>query len=265
MKILVINLDRSPERLQRMASLLAGLHLQFDRVAAVDGRALSKAEMRGWVHEMGHFYRLRAGEIGCFLSHRKCWEIAARGAPGEFTIVLEDDIIFGRNAGEILSTSGWIPADADIIKLETNLHRTYTDRAPAASVSARKIVRLRAAHVNAAAYAISSGAAKRLLTMSESFCDPVDHFLFDPVSPAFRELVIYQLTPAVYVQDGNASNPTLVASDSTLHQERRENRRTGIAKLRRELERPFEQGAALLRGWCTNLVRRQKWGRIPFE
>jgi glycosyl transferase family 25 len=265
MKILVINLDRSPKRLQRMAWLLSGLDLAFDRVSAVDGRKMDEDDQSRWVPGPGHYYRLRAGEIGCFLSHRKCWEIAARGEADEYTTVLEDDILLGKDANVLLSNADWIPADADIVKLETNLHRTYIDRSRTEAAAGRKVTRLRGRHTGTAGYAISSQAAAKLLSMSETFSNPVDHFLFNPVSRSFHQITIYQLTPAVCVQAENIGDSSDDISRSTLHPERRKNRRTGVAKLKRELKRPLEQGAEFLRGWTTNLQQRQTWDRIPFE
>lgn len=43
MKILVINMDRNPERLANMCAQFGGLGLDFERFAAVDGRAVDPA------------------------------------------------------------------------------------------------------------------------------------------------------------------------------------------------------------------------------
>jgi glycosyl transferase family 25 len=269
MQILVINLDRAPERLHRMEALLSDLHLPFERVTAVDGWAMDESELSRWVQEPGHFYRLGGGEIGCFLSHRTCWEIAARGKPGEYIVVLEDDVLLGKQAETILARDDWIPADADMVKLETILCRTRTGRPERRATSTRNMVRLQGAHAGAGGYAVSPKAAAMLLRMSETFHDPVDQFLFNPLSPAFHAMVIYQLTPAICIQ-GSVANP--LSPDmlrSTLDEERRQRRqnigsrrrKTFTAKLRRELARPFRQAATQLRHWTGQ----QTTGCIPFE
>lgn len=35
--------------------------------------------------------------------------------------IFEDDILFSAKAGTLIVDDGWIPADADIVKLETTL------------------------------------------------------------------------------------------------------------------------------------------------
>jgi glycosyl transferase family 25 len=126
MKIFVINLDRAPQRLERMASLFGELGLDFTRVSAVDGRDLADRQAR-----RGMYYDLGSGEIGCFLSHIKCWDAATK-ADGEYTAIFEDDVHFGAGARELLVDTSWIPADADVVKLETTLVRTLVDRDSAA-------------------------------------------------------------------------------------------------------------------------------------
>ena len=36
--------------------------------------------------------------------------------------------------------------------------------------------------------------------MSETLLDPIDQFMFNPVSTAFRQMAIYQLFPAICAQ-----------------------------------------------------------------
>jgi glycosyl transferase family 25 len=268
MKILVINLDRSSERLRRMDSLLSNLHLPFERVIAADGWQMDESELSRWVREPGYFYRLRAREIDCFLSHRKCWEIAARGRAGEYVVVLEDDILLGKEAETVLSCGDWIPTDADIVKLETTLRRTCTGGAERRTTSARNIVRLHGAHAGAGGYAVSPKAAAKLLRMSETFRDPVDQFLFNPVSSAFHAMVIYQLTPAICIQ-GSVANYLPDMLRSTLDEERLQSResirsaggKACAAKLKREVERVARQAVTLFRRWTAG----QKAERIPFQ
>ena len=97
MKHYVINLDRAPERLAETARLFEGAGLAFERVPAVDARALSREELRKACRPV-RFYlanarRVRTGEIACTLSHRKAWRAAfADGAPA--AAVFEDDVAF---------------------------------------------------------------------------------------------------------------------------------------------------------------------------
>lgn len=264
MRILLINLDRSPERLKRMDEVLTGSGLTFERVPAVDGKLLSEAEKTRWLGGDGSFYPLGPGEIGCFLSHRACWEIAAAG-PDSHAVVLEDDVHIGSDAQAIIGDAGWIPADADIVKLETTLRPIYVDKTPAARVGGRTVNRLRGEHTGAAAYIVSRAGAAKLVALSETFCDPLDQFLFNPRLPPFTALTTYQLVPALCVQDFLHNGSLRAGLDSTLHDERRRNRPTGLAKLAREVARPLRQLGNGLRGLATTLFTSRRWGTVPFE
>ncbi|MBR1608613.1 MAG: glycosyltransferase family 25 protein [Kiritimatiellae bacterium] len=110
MKIYVINLDRSPERLAETKRQLDAAGLPFERFPAVDGRALSPAErreacppLRFWL--ANGFRSVLPGEIGCALSHRGVWERIADG-PGDVAAVFEDDAVLDADAlRDVLATA----------------------------------------------------------------------------------------------------------------------------------------------------------------
>lgn len=93
--IFVINLNRRPDRLQHMTKQLEG-H-QWVRCPAVDGKgaSLKNMRMRGWYPDT--LWRdpllkrqLTNTEVGCFISHYKCWQkVIETGRPA---IIFEDDI-----------------------------------------------------------------------------------------------------------------------------------------------------------------------------
>lgn len=96
LKTYLINLDRNPERLEHMREVLDGLGLEYERVAAVDGKALSEAEMaaafnakRSYIAKRG--YRLCASEIGCSLSHLSVYRKMVEGNI-PLALIFEDDI-----------------------------------------------------------------------------------------------------------------------------------------------------------------------------
>ena len=264
MRIFVINLDRAPERLAHMKALLDSLRLAFTRVPAVDGKSLTADETNRWIDGEPKFYPLGPGEIGCFLSHRQCWQRVVREGL-DHAVIFEDDIVIGTEPHAVLTSSDWIPADADVVKMDTARRKTFVDRRATAVVGSRSVTRLRGMHAGGAAYAVSQAGARKLVQLSEGFCDPVDQFLFNPVSHAFRHLVTYQLAPALCGQMGllGLSSPADLAS--ALAAERRQNRRTGWAKVRREVERPFEQAAGLVTGALANLRGQQRWSQIAYR
>ena len=72
MKVLLINMDKDTERLERMKIRLKGI--DFERVPGVE-------------HDQGY--------IGCFMAHQKCWQKIVNENL-ESALILEDDVIFKR-------------------------------------------------------------------------------------------------------------------------------------------------------------------------
>ncbi|MFQ5624619.1 MAG: glycosyltransferase family 25 protein [Paracoccaceae bacterium] len=127
--IKLINLDRSPDRLDMASAQLDAARFPFERVAAVDGAALVGRTPENYlpaqaVAAMGR--ELNRGEIGCYLSHLECLEGFLDGdAP--FLMVLEDDFRFTEGGSGLildlvsfLSGNGW-----DKRQLVVNLGRGH--------------------------------------------------------------------------------------------------------------------------------------------
>lgn len=99
--VFVINLDRSPERLEHMRQLFAQQNIDFTRIAGVDGQTLSKDELEK-VYDPEHCKKLigrelRLGEVGCTLSHIRAWKkIIHEQLDGAF--IFEDDIVLTEDA-----------------------------------------------------------------------------------------------------------------------------------------------------------------------
>ena len=201
MQCLVINLDRSPDRLAHMQAEFGRIGLPFRRVPAVD--ALERPELAreappvnpGWKLTP----RLTALELGCALSHRACWEIVAAGHE-PYGAVFEDDIVLGDAAGALLTDADWIPADADLVKLETFMEKVLIGRHRHAAGHGYSTARLRSPHTGCGGYIVSRAAARRLLDVAAKIDMPVDHMLFDLFFPTARDLLAYQLVPALCIQ-----------------------------------------------------------------
>ena len=115
----VINLDRAPERLARIASQMERLGLPFTRLPAVDARALSH-EQRGALDEAA--YRRKhgmtpvLGELGCYLSHVRAMELFL-ASEAEFALVLEDDVLLHDSLLAVLRGLMQQPLRWDVAKL----------------------------------------------------------------------------------------------------------------------------------------------------
>jgi glycosyl transferase family 25 len=94
MKIYVINLERSLDRRNFMASQLRGLGLDFEFFPAVDGKALSEKEISEncdfrWMKRY-EGREMTRGEIGCALSHLGVYRKMTRDNVAA-ALILEDD------------------------------------------------------------------------------------------------------------------------------------------------------------------------------
>jgi len=207
MKCLVINLDRSTDRLAHVTSEFARLGVPFERVPALDANAGCPI----------HVPSLTSAEVCCFLSHRACWQIIADGAD-RYGAVFEDDVVFSRNAGPLLSQDNWVLRDADVIKLETFFTKVRVARRSVAIGHGYSLTRLVGEHVGAAGYLVSKTAAQKLLQRTRNPKTFIDHVLFSPNLPTCSLNTTYQLTPALCAQNQFFSNkpalPTLIQDDA---------------------------------------------------
>ena len=91
----VINLDRAPERLARVAAQLQRVGLPFEQLPAVDARRLSpeqQAALDEATFRRRHGMTPLPGELGCYLSHVEAMQRMLRSG-AEFGLVLEDDVL----------------------------------------------------------------------------------------------------------------------------------------------------------------------------
>lgn len=94
-KIYYINLDRSKERNDFIQKQLKSLNQEWIRIPAVNGSDLDEkiVEQAGRNQSLVmSLVKPNAGQVGCFLSHRKAWEII-KEQEEDFAILLEDDIV----------------------------------------------------------------------------------------------------------------------------------------------------------------------------
>jgi len=104
MDIIVINLDRSPRKLEEFERANRGV-IAFQRFAAVDGLALSSQDKLGADAILHPDLRYAPGAVGCALSHISLWKRAAQA--NEPLTICEDDAHFNKDfmrfAGEAVA------------------------------------------------------------------------------------------------------------------------------------------------------------------
>ncbi|PRA87915.1 glycosyl transferase [Ochrobactrum sp. MYb29] len=258
MKAYLINLDRSKDRLAHMAEQFREMGIEFVRVPAVDGRGLSKEKLNDLIDNNRKWAGPITGdEVGCFLSHRKCLEAIAAGED-KFGIVFEDDISFASGSNDLLTSTEWIPADADIIKLETSGKKVMLGERKCSADLPVHVSPLLSVHILSAGYIVSRKAAALITRRMIRIAEPLDHFLFDPEYGVFEELNIYQCTPALCRQDDWESTirkgHLLIKKDRSLS-----------AVIGRECRRFLRRSRIGLLGFWANRFTRKKWGPVPFH
>lgn len=101
----IINLETSSTRREYMEHLFSPYSFfNINFISAVDGRKMVENEKEKLFDEelcVKRYGRiLNAGEIGCTLSHRKCYEKLLLSS-NEYALILEDDIAFIRDVTEL--------------------------------------------------------------------------------------------------------------------------------------------------------------------
>ena len=137
-----------------------------------------------------------------------------------YIFIFEDDIFLGKNANDFLSSgNNWISNlfldnKNSIIRLETYLMPIKPDETRKSykkEYKNREIRLLENVHFGTAGYVITNNAAKVLtqlfLTLSPEDIKPLDVLMFDTFLKG-SNLDIYQLTPALCIQDTTLNKKT---------------------------------------------------------
>lgn len=178
---LLINLDRSPDRYK---ATLKQLTVPFERISAVDGKALSEEEIKQITlpHNQRKIWsrNLSRGEIGCFLSHRKCWK-ALLESQENWAIILEDDCEISPEFANFINRENWTSSGVHLLKissLKREQHEILISRQYNVD-SNYSIVKVIKPHpVGTQCYAIDRYMASVLLKLTKKIESPVDEYLF---------------------------------------------------------------------------------------
>jgi len=201
-KVYIINLDSSVDRWEQISSQCDQLGIEYERVSAVRGSELTKQE-KAEVYDLStnlakYDKRLNDGEIGCYLSHIKCWKKIVEEEL-DFALILEDDASLREKIKEciaqfsLMDSSGW-----DYIKL---FHRKRLKLKVASldldkGVQLHKVAKLPA---STCSQFVSQVGAKKLLKHSFPIARPVDvdiQYWFE------RELRCFVVSPPAAVSAG---------------------------------------------------------------
>lgn len=198
MQVWCINLDRRPDRWAHVLAEGTRAGIAIERLPAVDAKEPHVAAAAAQVEPTADGLPMSAAAFACFASHRLAWQRLLESGDSH-GMVMEDDLNLSPAIGRLLGTD-WIPADADVVKLETWGTRCHVAREATARVDGRAVSRLLSTHIGGGCYILSRGAAARLVALTHVYRDPVDELLFNDRLAYFHTAVIYQLLPALAVQ-----------------------------------------------------------------
>lgn len=125
MNAYIINLKSSIDRRKYMEQLLKSYCdiLEAHFVEAVDGRGLSDNQLENMWNQRETYKtygrHLKGGEIGCSLSHRRCYEEMLKNGD-EVALILEDDVVFEKNAnvrGVVTSVNMMLQTEKPVVVL----------------------------------------------------------------------------------------------------------------------------------------------------
>lgn len=197
---LVINLDRSPERLEAISKQLSAQGLSFKRITASDGRKLSLEEisrLEASYNAPEKFIFRKAlwpNEIACFLSHAACWEKLVK-SNCEWGLIMEDDIVLSPRFKLFAASSDWIPQGVRVIQLHGS-RQTFTvgESYPVHDTELLRIIR--PTPLCCFAYLIHREAATYALATYMPIPAPVDDYLFCPYSKFAQRFPTFRLAEA---------------------------------------------------------------------
>ena len=199
---LVINLERSRDRRQLILDELKKFDIKPEIITGIDGKTLTQSQIRTLSHSIYHPAHanypkeLTTNELGCFLSHRKCWERLISSGE-EWALIIEDDARFNDKSKKYLTTTSWIPVPA-IIQLNDHHGRKFTIKEEIPLKSGDSLVRtLYPFPMGAHAYLINRQTALNAINQSKKITAPVDEFLFALRSSFARKNPTYILNPGL--------------------------------------------------------------------
>lgn len=278
MKFYLINLDRSPDRLAWMSSRLQTLGINPVRVPAVDGKQLSKETLNRWDSVRHPQFGMGPGEVACFLSHRRVWEMISDGKD-DWGLVAEDDIHISDHLVKFMADDEWVPQDANIIKAETAKQRVWLSSKSRNIADSHSLRVLRSYHGGSAAYFVNKETANWMLRETENFCTTVDQLLFNPKFKIAAALKIYQIDPALAAQDWacEPSSPgdvqpssgvlesLLLAERNHFHGSKQARSGTGTAYLWYKLSNPIKKTGRHSLAFAANVLGTHTVKKVPFD
>lgn len=209
----VINLDRSKDRWNDISRILKDKDISVDRVSGVDGTRLTQQELQATVEPLNSWRKegfpkeLTPGEVGCFLSHRNCWQRFLQ-TDEKWALILEDDLVLSDRAPQYMKSEDWIPPEVNIIQLHSLVpEKIFSIGAGVIHLGegADLVQPIRPIPLGTQCYLISRNAAEYALRKSKKIPAPVDEFLFSPLFEFAKSFPIWRIDPCIVIPSKSES------------------------------------------------------------
>lgn len=193
-RVFVISLSDAEQRRQSVMAQLSGAKADWQFVDAVRADSVEVVDRMSQGATMQKWHKpLRAGEIACYLSHRKVWQ-KMLDEQIESALILEDDFFLKKPLDEIIELLQRFQSDYDMIKLYGQPKRSRCIEQCQVSHEMYQLHQAFSVTGITVAQWVRANALPRLLAKSERIERPIDmdlkHFWEYP-------LTIYHLLPAL--------------------------------------------------------------------
>jgi GR25 family glycosyltransferase involved in LPS biosynthesis len=240
-EVLVIHLERASERRGQVARIFSALNMPAQIIPAVDGKLLNTAELdrccRQNMFKPHYPFDLTLGEVGCFLSHRRCWshivESGKRGA-----LIIEDDVEVNSEAfSAVLPLALTASEFGAYVRFPNKANR---ESGPLLQTNGEsKLYEPANPGLGTVGQFVSREAALALLAATETFDRPVDAFL---QLRWVHKVRILSTSPCVMHDNSAAIGSSHIQSAN----------RTLKSRLHREIARPVYRTRVRLANWKAN-------------
>ena len=190
MRVFIINLPKSVERMKFQKEQMARLGLSCDFIPAVSTDDFSEEYYEQ--NAMGWERPLRKTELACFMSHKKAWKrVLAASAPA---LILEDDALLARHTLALLDDLEKRD-DYDLVTLEVRGRRKVLGETKPLN-ERHALTTLYQDRTGAAAYVLRQSGAKILLDKAKE----TPPGLADAFISSTYALKAFQVEPAAAIQ-----------------------------------------------------------------
>lgn len=216
MKIYVINLLRSIDRLISISRQSAKYNFSFERVDAIDGKKLDFVPPNK-LQDAYDFKCVTKTELACNWSHAKALELIANGDE-DYGIVLEDDAVLSPKCEYFFKNTDWIPANTKLIKLDTGCKKVLLNN-PCQINNEYKLYDRLTNDYRATGYLVSKETAAWLVSKIYETNILIDVIMYNFVQGLASDVKARQLYPAIITnEDKNLSTITHVKRGRTIFQ-----------------------------------------------